>query len=84
MASTVPFPFTDHLPPPSDALPDRDDWTRKLHTLIEDYTLALGDVDKATSPEDAGYHEGRLDALEQTLVLLLDVPLEAWGAHHSR
>lgn len=82
MARTLSFPFIDHVPP-LHAPPGIDAFSAKIYVLIDDYALALGDVDKATNPEDACYHEGRLDALEQTLVLLLDVPLEVWDAHHG-
>lgn len=84
MARTIPFPFIDHMPSSPDTIPGLARFIPKIHALIDDYTLALGDVDKASDPEDACFHAGRLDALEQALILLLDVPQDVWDAHHGR
>lgn len=82
MARTMPFPFDDHLPTSASALPGLDAYVAKVQALVDEYALALGDADMAADPEDASFHEGRLDALEQALLLLLDVPPDAWRAHH--
>lgn len=83
MATTIPFPFIDHMPSSADALPCSDAYIAKLHALIDDYALALGDCDKAADSEDACFYEGRLDALTQSLLLLLDIPQDVWDAHHG-
>ncbi|SFK46836.1 hypothetical protein [Cellulomonas sp. KH9] len=83
MARTIPFPFIEHMPSLG-ALLSVDAFGAKVHELIDEYTLALGDVDKAGDLADASFHAGRLDALEQSLVLLLDVPQDVWEAHHGR
>jgi len=84
VARTIPFPFVDHVPPSRDALPGLATFGATVRALIAEYELALGDVDKSGDPENAWFHEGRLAALEQSLVLLLDVPQDVWGAHHVR
>ena len=82
MARTIPFPFIEHMPSLG-ALLSVDAFSAKVHALIDEYTLALGDVDKAGDLADACFHAGRLDALEQSLVLLLDVPQDVWEAHRA-
>ncbi len=84
MARTTPFPFAEHLPTSPDMVPGLDAFTTAVRSLVDDYLLALGDADRAGDLEDACFYEGQVDALQEALTLLLDVPQDAWDAYRGR
>lgn len=83
MATTTPFPFRDYVANAVEHLQTGAAFSEKIEEIITNYEITLGDYDKADCDVDDAYYGGRLEALEEALSGLLNVPLEAWAANRN-